>query len=785
MRLVRFEIKKLADHRTLIAGLFVILLINLVLLFIYTGSDSTGSREANRELTEVIKNMTLDEKKEYVRKQYETIRGLRKIDWYISYGVDPYNRDEYDQLISNYGKQYENGDYVLYTGSLQSEEEYYSSVLSEIETASGYSDYLKEIQKQAEIMESITVFSDPDSFEYKNIKKTAADYKSMEGKKLVLDYYPQKGFYMSVSFVFSDVLIIISMVLIAGTLITVEQDNGMLDLIKTNPRGHLGTAVAKFIALAVSTMVMTAVLYGINFAFCAVRYGLGPLNRSIQSTPFLIRSTMSLSLLEYTLIFIFAKWAASCAVGVLIMVITLKARKILTSMALTLTLYGANLVLFRFVRYNTPYSFIKYSNIAGILDVNTWLGSYYNFNVLGTPVSVRTVTIMFTAAMSIVSLFAFTVLYEHTYIKYSKEDNRIVILTAKEKHRRYTSILREEYYKTFIVRGAAVVLICLFVFKAWQGCAEKSYITSDGLFYKYYMEMLGGKYDKKRYEMILDEYNSSEMQSIQEAEDRYASGEMTSNEHDGFRQINLGSYMKKEALDRIVAVKISKASRDPDCWIVYEYGYRELFDNEENEDIRDILLCSLVIAVVLSGIWSFEDECGMTPLLLVTPLGRKKLISSKITVAVIVGIITAVCCILASYIHVVRDFGLQEVLAPLRSLDEYQDVSKHFRIIHACIMNGLLKITACVYMAIVMLYLSKTVGNTLSAFFIGAAILCVPDAVALAGLKRAQYYSLYELFHFPHALTTKYGIVYLISEILFVAVTGYFMVQELYKGKED
>lgn len=785
MRLIRFEVKKLADHRTLTAGLFVILLIDLALLFMYTGTDSSGLREANRKLTEVIKDMTLDEKKEYVQKQYEMIRGIRRIDWYISYGVDPYNRDEYDQLISNYGKQYENEDYVLYTGSLQSEEEYYASVLSEIESAAGYSDYLQDIQKQAEIMESITVFSDPDSFEYKNIKKTAADYKSMEEKKLVLDYYPQKGFYMSVSFVFSDVLIIISMVLIAGTLITVEQDNGMLDLIKTNPRGHLGTAAAKFIALAVSTLVMTAVLYGINFAFCAVRYGLGPLNRSIQSTPFLIRSTMSLSLLEYTLIFILAKWAASCAVGILIMVITLKARKILTSMALTITLYGANLLLFRFVRYNTAYSFIKYSNIAGILDVNTWLGSYYNFNVFGTPVSVKTVTVLFMAAMSIVSLFVFAVMYEHTYIKYSKENNGIFLLTAKEKRRQCTSVLREEYYKTLVVRGAAVVLICLFAFKVWQGCAEKSYITSDGLFYKYYMEMLGGKYDKKRYEMILDEYNSSEMQSIQEAENKYASGEMTSDEHESFRQINLGSYKKKETLDRIVAVKISRASRDLDCWIVYEYGYRELFDNEENEDIRDILLCSLVIAVVLSGIWSFEDECGMTPLLLVTPLGREKLISSKITVAVTVGILTAVCCILANYIHVVRDFGLQEVLAPLKSLDEYTDVSKHFRIIYACIMNGLLKITACVYMAIGMLYLSKTVGNTLSAFFIGASIFCVPVAVAMAGLKGAQNYSLYELFHFPHVLTAKYGIMYLVSDILFVATTGYFMVQELYKGKED
>ena len=85
---------------------------------------------------------------------------------------------------------------------------------------------------------------------------------------------------------------------------------------------RLQTALAKLGAFALSLLAVLALLYGVNLAYCAATFGLGPLTRTIQSVPALMRCTMQITVGQYLFRFLLAKWAGAFVMGLWVMSIT-------------------------------------------------------------------------------------------------------------------------------------------------------------------------------------------------------------------------------------------------------------------------------------------------------------------------------------------------------------------------------------------------------------------------------------------------------------------------------
>ena len=85
------------------------------------------------------------------------------------------------------------------------------------------------------------------------------------------------------------------MLLLALLLVRQERDSGLLGLVRSLPGGRLQTALAKLAAFGVSLLAVLALLYGVNLAYCGASFGLGPLTRTIQSVPALMRCTMQIT----------------------------------------------------------------------------------------------------------------------------------------------------------------------------------------------------------------------------------------------------------------------------------------------------------------------------------------------------------------------------------------------------------------------------------------------------------------------------------------------------------
>ena len=192
-------------------------------------------------------------------------------------------------------------------------------------------------------LSGISIFqNDRTGYDLKNIELTAQVYAGLTDTPI--EYYPQKGLYTAISYAFTDLILLAAMLLLALILVRQERDSGLLSLIRSLPGGRLKTAIAKLAAFAASLLVVLTVLYGVNLAYCSASFSLGPMNRTIQSVPALMRCTMQITVGQYLFRFLLAKWAGAFVMGLWVMLAALIAKRAaagwIGALALPLAMYG-------------------------------------------------------------------------------------------------------------------------------------------------------------------------------------------------------------------------------------------------------------------------------------------------------------------------------------------------------------------------------------------------------------------------------------------------------------
>ena len=84
-----------------------------------------------------------------------------------------------------------------------------------------YTDFLDGVQTKATQLAGISIFqNDKTGYDLKNIEATAKVYAGLTATEI--DYYPQKGLYTAISYAFTDLILLASMLLLA--LILVRQE---------------------------------------------------------------------------------------------------------------------------------------------------------------------------------------------------------------------------------------------------------------------------------------------------------------------------------------------------------------------------------------------------------------------------------------------------------------------------------------------------------------------------------------------------------------------------------
>lgn len=290
MSLFFAELRKVWGGRVFPALLAILAAANLLLLWM--GTRPTAKQppaSAYRAVGAELSDKTMEEKGTYLHDKYTEIESLVKIGQYYreqaygGYGLTQYRQDN-AAMFDAYEQEYTDKTYTLFTDNLNTEYRLFSQLQSEYDTVAAYSDFLDSVQTKASQLSGISIFqNDRTGYDLKNIELTAQVYAGLT--ETPIDYYPQKGLYTAISYAFTDLILLASMLLLALILVRQERDSGLLSLIRSLPGGRLKTAIAKLAAFAASLLVVLMVLYGVNLAYCSASFSLGPMNRTIQSVP--------------------------------------------------------------------------------------------------------------------------------------------------------------------------------------------------------------------------------------------------------------------------------------------------------------------------------------------------------------------------------------------------------------------------------------------------------------------------------------------------------------------
>lgn len=767
-RLFSAEMRKVWQNRFFLLSIAVLLCTNLFLLWFHTNNSQGVSPVSYRRIEQQIAGMDMPATGAFLHAAQERTVALVQIENVLR--TEAYNngarherlRAEYAKAFEDYYEVYQAGGYLQFGETLAEEYRLLDTLIKEFDTVDRYEDFLASIEENARQLSSISIFSNSkNDYDIKTIEATARAYRDMSGREL--HYYPQKGLLTALDFELTDVITVFVMVLIGTVLVRTERDNGLLALVRSAPAGRLKTACAKLLALAASLLVILTGLYAVNLAYCNLLYGIGPLDRAIQSVPFLMRSTWKLTVGEYLAFFLLAKWAAAAVCGMWVMLAMLIPKRMLTGVFASLAFIAANLLIRTLVSATSYWNILKYANLVSLLRTNELLGTYQNLYCFGRPVPLLFTECAAAAIFGLLFLMAFCLVFSRHY--FSEQRQRGFSFALRKKGQAFTTPFRQELSKLLVMQGGAALLILFAGFQLYTAVTTQSYMEPGEIYYRYYMKNVEGPLSKESIEWMNEE--NKKFQPIYRLNAALDARRITGQEYQS-RLLGYGSLQEKMNVFQRVAGQMQSMSERPRMQMIYETGWLKLFDYRDTDDLPATLWTALLCALCFSGQFALEKQTGMIKVISATPLGRETTAKCKLRLATALCGVLTVLSLLPRLWVVLRDYGLGAWFAPVYSINEYAAAPE----IPMFMMFGLLLLTrfaAMMLMAHVTLTLSERIGNTFGTLFISLLLFALAPLLSIAGLTQAKWCSCYTLLHIC-ALVSQPGGVLLF--FLLIAVCG-------------
>lgn len=770
MRMILAELRKVWTQRAVLIALLVLLMGNMFLLWVSTRpSPYEPPPSAYRLLTQELQPLTMPQRVEYIETLHSTMENLVIVESILSWEAQDRQtgqamREEYADVMQEYEPLYLEGNFLRYTGTAQQELRFLSIIRQELETVCGYEGFLEEIDRKAMNLSQISIFAEAGSYDQRNIQTTAAAFKNMSG--IVIDYLPQKGFYTAVNFAFTDVFAFLSMLVFASVLVRGEKDSSLLGLIRSTAAGRAETALAKLAALAVSILGVLLVLYGANLLFCASFYGLGNFGRSIQSLPFLMRSTLKLNMFHYSALFFVIKWACAFVAGTWVLLATLWAKKAITGYLLATLAPAASVVLYGVVSATGVWNILKYANLAGLMQTNHILGRYHNLYWFGHPAPLWLVALLTASLLVVLFVVPFVLLFQYAELMPATKRGRLLpsFFTKGRKHKFSSRIFTYETYKTLLMNGAVWALGAICAFQIVAAYQNSAHIGPEEIYYRYYMSHLEGPLTREKYLWLSEE--AEKFEPMLQLQNEVIRGEISVQQYETVRTVYQGLEMEYQVYLRVLE-QYDFVLNNPPAQFVYDTGYPELFGLQQDVDMRETAVSALAIILCCCGVFATEKSTRMNRVLHATPLGRETTAHKKLLLAVGLSAIVAALSIAPKLYKAIVGYGLGNLTAPLFSLQEYRGVPTFIPIVALLAFAVLARFVACFGLSIGVLLFSAKTGNSTIAMLTGLLAFCVSPLLYFIGLGNFKWLSAYPLFHLPALMVS--GSSALLATLIFFA----------------
>ena len=576
---------------------------------------------------------------------------------------------------------------------------------SQYEHLLGYDAYLNKIQREAQRLQKVSLFSDPDSVAYQNIVKTSRDF-AETGIVTVTD-----GHDLAVTAFFedkwTDYSILLVMCVVCG-LFAAERKEGLWSMIHATPGGRRRLALKRVGILFAAAWIATLVLIGSKLLLCNWEYhGFGEWDRAIQSIPMFGNVPMPMTIGQFWGMYITVK-----ALGAFLIALALWAVLSLIS-DLGLALCTAGLLLgaeyaCTSIPSNSLFAPARYVNVFSYVDFAPVFTRYLNIPVFGKLIQGSDLVLVLLPLLCLIFIVLNILITERKYPV--APTNRLL---------RWSDVIRKkidpifaggsEPRKLLIKRKGILLLLLLGVLISQMDAPPRTRVDYDP-FIQHYQQQYEGPITPEKLEAMEEEL-----------------------------MFIMGSY-NAEGLQRV----LENAKAAPEgAWIVPTASYDGIWsNNEENYHRITALLAMLILVLILAPIASQEKHNDMTALLRSTPGGRKRLfVKKQLLILAVAALVWAGIYGMELYRTVTEYGSFASMNAPACSLQLFRDLPRSISITEIMAIYYFAKLLVLVLVGQVCYFLSSHCSRNRNAMLLCAGVLLVPAALAAIGSVIGEYLS--------------------------------------------
>lgn len=752
MRLIPFELGKIWRKRSFLLSVCVLFLIHLFLLWYTTlpneeraplaaykmiGTELAGKDEAGKgQYIAGLKEMT--DGVCFVR----DVLAMQSFDGEQGNVLAAQEMEEHPGLFETYYDLYQSGDYLKYTGSLEQEQALVDEVYGEWQKVSGYGEYLRSIQENKDALSGISIFGGQsgDTYSSRNLEKSAADYAELTDQNI--RFTPSKGVTSAMQEMWTDLLLVLGMMLFVGSLITEEKDKKLFFITRSTKRGVLHSIAAKLAALLIHCMSSTALFYTAGIVFFGTGSGWFDPGAGLQSVASYMESSLPVSILGYIVISILTKAVVLFGIGSVLTVFCIGSSIAVLPFLAGTGIIGVSALLYYLIPAGSVLSVCKYLSPAGLMKTENLYGGYLNFNLFGYPVSRLSLSLVLIFLICVAGAVGSLLLF----CRMQNQGVKKLRLPVSMPFGPHTSLFRHESYKLLITGRALFVLLIFSGLLVYRSVGRTYTPPAGEQYYQSIMaELEGGLTDEKE-SLVLSEKTRYEeaLRQIEQIDEMAGAGEVDADIADTMKaqaNMTLAFYPAFQRVEEQYGhIKADGGS------FVYDTGYLYLFGILEDVFPVDFLILSIGIVIAVSGAISMEYQTGSLFLIGAAKAGIRKILFYK----------ALICSMMAAGLTLVpvlcRIYGISSVY-PMHSpgvsvqcIPHFSETAVSMPVVCFILLFAFSQIFSVVLVALLTMAISVWRKNQVQTVFFALLFLAVPMLLKLSGFEAAGWFSLYPLY---------------------------------------
>lgn len=686
IRLACFELGKIWGKASFLFSLTILLAVNLLLLvYLHLPDNETPSLSSDKELVSDLLDLNTEERLDYIIELETKLDGLLFVrDILNMQGLSDergsiFAKEEMNRrpgLFEQYVDLYQEGDYLIYTDSLEKEQALVRAYFTEAIEVASYEEYLQSIQNNRDRLQSISIFSSAEeaSFSSRNIAKSADDYAALHSSEV--SWSPAKAVKSAMENIWTDMLMILGMFLFVGALIIEEKEKGLFHITRASKYGRFTSISAKLMALFIHCMVLAGLLYASNLLFFEGRIGLGNLLIKLQSLAPYLESALDIRVMTYIILSIVTKGLVLFALGSILVAISIYSNKAFFPYLFGVGTIALSWILYHFIPNHSTWNLLKYLNLIGLFKTEDIYGGYLNFNIAGYPVSQLSIFWLTISLVLVIGLIFSLFLFVRSH---SMEIKRLGFSLAIP-FKPHSNLFLYETYKILITNRTIIVLLLFTFLLAGQNLFKEYHPSVQEDYYQSMMLELEGELTEEKENLIRteEERYKKAFAKIKAIDQMVNQEEITEDVGESMKQSYYGVISFYPEFQRVFEQYeniLHQGGR-----FIYDTGYLYLFGVIDQSFMIDLLFILLALVFGFANIISMEYEKGSWNILKPTIMGKRKIIRRKMALTLLSAGILLIIPWICKSIAIDKAFPMNELGNLIQAIPYYQGFSLHLPI---------------------------------------------------------------------------------------------------------